>query len=206
MAHHSFHHPHFWDNAYREGDARWDLGAPSPVFVALLKSGLLVPGKAFVVGCGRGHDAVLFAEHGFAVTAVDFSSVAIQEASSLAAGRRADIRWMNADLFSLPASMDRTFQYVVEYVTYCAVDPARRADYANAVARLLAPGGIFVALFFPVEPREGGPPFGVDREEVLRIFGHHLTLISSSIPTQSVRPRLGREWLTLWVNEQGTMK
>jgi methyl halide transferase len=206
MAQQSFHHPHFWDTAYREGDARWDLGTPSPVFACLLKSGSLVPGKTCVVGCGRGHDAVLFAENGFAVTAVDFSSVAIQEASSRAAGSRADIRWMNADLFSLPVSMDRTFQYVIEYVTYCAVDPARRSDYANAVARLLAPGGIFVALFFPVEPREDGPPFGVDREEVLRIFGPHLKLISSSIPTESVRPRLGREWLTLWVKEDGTKR
>jgi SAM-dependent methyltransferase len=206
MAQHSFHDSHFWDNAYRGGDARWDLGAPSPVFVALLKSGPLVPGRTLVLGCGRGHDAVLSARHGFGVTAVDFSSVALREASALDAGRSPEIQWMKADLFSLPTSMDRSFQYVIEHVTYCAVDPARRADYANIVARLLAPGGTFVALFFPVESRQGGPPFGVDREEVHREFGHHLKLISSITPTESVRPRLGREWLTLWVKEEGTTK
>ena len=206
MARTSHMHPSFWDRAYRNGTARWDLRSPSPVLAGLLDSALLIPGNVLVMGCGRGYDAVLFAEYGFSVTALDFSTEALRDARLLASERAVTIEFADTDIFTLPPSYDGSFQYVVEYVTYCAIDPAMRRAYADVVARVLAPGGCFVGLFFPVEAREGGPPFAVDRDEVLRLFGGRLRLLSSRIPSESVRQRLGREWLTLWTPHDGKGK
>ncbi len=66
--------PEYWDHRYRNGEAGWDLGSPTPVFLRMLAEGALPVGKTLVLGCGKGHDAVAFALHGHSVTAIDFSS------------------------------------------------------------------------------------------------------------------------------------
>ena len=37
----------------------------------------LTPGKLCIIGCGRGYDAIMFAQKGFDVTAIDFAPSAI---------------------------------------------------------------------------------------------------------------------------------
>jgi methyl halide transferase len=57
-----------WEQRYQKNSDRWDLGCPAPPFINLLAStNAPQPGKIAVLGCGRGHDALLFAEAGFEV-------------------------------------------------------------------------------------------------------------------------------------------
>jgi methylase of polypeptide subunit release factors len=71
--------PAAWEQRYQDGTTRWDLGHPAPAFQALLESADAPnPGSALVLGAGRGHDAIFFAQQGFDVTAVDFAPSAIQ--------------------------------------------------------------------------------------------------------------------------------
>ncbi len=197
------HDPLYWEELYRRGEDGWDMGTPTPVFVDLLSGGTFEPGAALVLGCGRGHDAVLFASRGFDVTAVDFSRTAIDETAALAAARGVRLRLLERDLFTLVPELDGAFDYVVEYVTFCAVDPRRRSEYADLVGRVLKPGGTFIGLFFPLEARPGGPPFGVSLDEVKRLFSRRCDLISSVVPQTSVKPRQGREALTIWRRRSG---
>src|SRR5688572_22925855 len=61
----------FWEGRYQEGRTRWDLGGPTPVFAELLESPAAPkPGRTLVVGCGKGHDVLYFARHGFDVLGV----------------------------------------------------------------------------------------------------------------------------------------
>lgn len=189
--------PAKWDADYARGTAGWDLGGPTPVFTRLLRSGSLRPGRAIVLGAGRGHDARQFARRGFSVTAVDFSVFAAREMQRLAEPDAPVDIWQ-ADLFTLPHTLDGTFDYTLEYTCFCAIDPARRGEYADLVQRLLRPGGLHVHLAFPLGAHGGGPPFAVSAEQILRLFRERgFSLQSREVPPDSVAPRRGREELFL---------
>ena len=73
--------PVYWEQKYQENDTPWDLGQASPPLRNLLDSDQpIIPNKAAVLGCGRGYDAILFAEYGFEVYGFDFSPSAIIDA------------------------------------------------------------------------------------------------------------------------------
>ena len=189
--------PDFWETIYRQGDAPWDLGRPAPVFRRLTENGVLSPGSMIVLGAGHGHDARLFARHGFQVTAVDFARQAVTAMHKLAEPG-APITIIQADIFELPHLFQRPFDYVLEYVCYCAIDPSRRPSYADVVDDLLPPGGRYVALAFPIEEREGGPPFSVDPDEMIALFQNRgFTLQRREEPADSVHSRQGREELLI---------
>lgn len=70
--------------------------APSQFLVSEI--GDLCPGRALDLACGSGWNGVWLAEHGWRVTAVDFSGVALRMARSLAAERRVEVEWVEADV------------------------------------------------------------------------------------------------------------
>lgn len=190
--------PGKWDENYEQGTAGWDLGRPTPVFQRLLASGQLTPGRMIVLGAGRGHDAHEFAGRGFQVTAVDFSSQAVSEMHRLATAE-APVEILRHDIFTLPETLNYSFDYVLEYTCYCAIDPNRRAEYADLVTRLLKPNGMYIDLAFPLDGRKGGPPFAVSAAEVLDLFqARGFKLISREKPADSISPRRGAEELFLF--------
>lgn len=150
-----------------------------------------------VPGAGKGHDARLFARHGFTVTAVDFASGAIEEMRRLT-DPEAPLDILQADFFALPIELDGIFDYVLEYVTYCAIDPARRADYADMVQKLLKPGGLLIGLIFPLGDFKGGPPYAVSPEQLIAdLTPRGFQLLQREFPADSIRPRKGREELLI---------
>lgn len=189
--------PEFWQSIYKAGATHWDLGGTTPVFCTLAESGKYPPGRMIVLGAGRGYDARMFARKGFTVTAVDFASEAVRDMQMLAKPD-APVAALRADIFKLPPFFKGTFDYVLEYVTYCAIDPSRRGDYADVVADLLAPSGRFIGLIFPLGCHEGGPPFAVDADELVRKFEQRgLRLVHREFPEDSIKPRKGREELII---------
>ena len=187
-----------WEADYQRGSDGWDLGGVTPVFRNLLENGQLSPGKMLVVCAGRGHDAREFARHGYQVTAVDFSPFAAQEMSRLAVpGTPMEI--LQRDLFTLPHGLDETFDYVLEYTCYCAIDPKRRTEFVDLIERLLKPGGIYISLAFPLTQKIGGPPFAVTVSELLRLFQERgFKLIEREQPSESVPQRRGAEELLMF--------
>jgi len=193
-----------WEADYLRGSDGWDLGGPNPVFRNLLASGKLSPGKILVVCAGRGHDAREFAQHGFQVTAVDFSPSAAQEMEKLS-DPGAPMEIMQHDLFTLSQDLDESFDYVLEYTCYCAIDPKRRDEFADLVARLLKPGGNYISLAFPLSEHSGGPPFAVSVAELLDLFQERgFNLIERVQPSDSVPPRRGNEELLFLQKEAVT--
>jgi SAM-dependent methyltransferase len=190
--------PRKWEADYRRKTDGWDLGGPTPVFKRLVSSRRLKPGRMIVPGAGRGHDAREFARHGFQVTAVDFAPFVVSEMKRLAEPE-APVEVLQHDLFALPPKLDNSFDYVLEYTCFCAIDPKRRAEYADLVTRLLKPGGAYIDLAFPLDGRPGGPPFAVSESELLNLYQERgFKLLSRETPVDSVSPRLGAEKLFIF--------
>ncbi|MBK7629323.1 MAG: methyltransferase domain-containing protein [Ignavibacteriales bacterium] len=187
----------FWEESYKNGIVGWNLKSATPTFVDLLDHKLLKDKKTLLVlGCGYGYDAIAAAKFGFDVTANDFSETAIKFAKDLARKESVKINFLLDDLFSIDEN--QKFDIVYDYVTYCAVNPQRRKEYADKVASLINKNGIFAIILFPIEDRIGGPPFAVDVDEVEKLFGARLELVLSTDKIKTINPRKGRELLQIY--------
>jgi SAM-dependent methyltransferase len=67
--------PNSWDAKYREARDQHAVAEPAPIVTELLP--LLPRGAALDLACGAGRHALLLAQHGYAVTAVDASGAAL---------------------------------------------------------------------------------------------------------------------------------
>ncbi|MFQ6605653.1 MAG: methyltransferase domain-containing protein [Fidelibacterota bacterium] len=190
--------PAFWEEKYRVGTTPWDTGQPVPVFQRIARE--YPPGKLCLIGCGRGHDALTFAQAGFSVTGVDFSASALQELEQAAQGKRLTVTTACLDIFALPETMTGYFDYVVEQTCFCAIDPIRRGEYEVAIRRILKPGGRLIGLWFPLDkvPEDGGPPWGTSLSEVYALFAAHWTIEREEFPPDSIPSRKHREKLIIF--------
>ena len=125
----------FWDKKYVTQDTGWDLNGPTPVFEKI--SNAISKGKVCILGCGRGYDAVMFAEKGFKVTAVDFSSEAINSLNKLKNKKQENLTVLQEDIFNLKEDFYEYFDYVIEQTCFCAIHPTRRLDYVHLVKSIL---------------------------------------------------------------------
>jgi methyl halide transferase len=189
--------PEAWEERYQTGQDPWNLGFPAPPLVDLLASAALLPGSVAVLGCGAGADALLFAEAGFEVMGFDFATSAIDRAQQNALDRNLPARFLQRDIFALPAEFPQQFNYVVEHTCFCAIDVTLRADYVRVVKDLLRPQGKLLGLFF-THSRPGGPPFGVKPQEVLDLFAPHFDILEFRAAENSIDRRQGEEHLGIF--------
>lgn len=193
-----------WNVRYRDGHTPWDLGGPALPLRALFEEGrwpLAAGARIFVPGAGYGHDALFLAERGHEVEAIDIAPLAVEHTRREAAQRGLQSRMSvhELDLFALPAAFASRFDAVYELTCYCAIDPALRPRYAEAIDLVLRPGGLLLALMFPLAWPDAGPPFAVLPEEFEQRFaGAGFARIASFAPGTPSPGRAGNErWLWL---------
>lgn len=103
----------------------------------------LAPGTALDLGAGDGRNAVWLAAHGWQVTAVDFSTVAVERGRALAASSSIDVEWLREDLLAWTPPT-ATFDLVVLMFIHLPTTE-RRLVYARA-AGAVAPGGTLLVV------------------------------------------------------------
>lgn len=151
-----------WEASYASGDIPWDRGTPDPELVRLVEAGVLPRGRALDVGCGTGTNACYLAERGYDVVGIDVAGGAIESAraaAARAAGAGA-VEVLRLD-FLEDAPPAGVFDLVFDRGCFHVFDDAReRTRFAERVAGLLAPGGLWVSLIGSTEgaPRDTGPP------------------------------------------------
>ena len=96
------------------------------------------PGRALDLACGAGRNAVWLAEHGWLVTAVDFSEVALAQARERARRRGVDVEWVAADLREY-APPEGAFDLVL--VLYLHLPAGERRPVLSHAAAAVAPSG-----------------------------------------------------------------
>ena len=191
-----------WEKRYQAGDMPWEKGAPSPGLLEYLAANPPPQGRILVPGCGFGHDVRALSHAGSEVVGIDIAPSAIRGATARPAV--AGEKYMLADLFDLPPEMRGSFDWVCEHTCFCAIDPARRADYARAVAGALKPAGALLAIFY-LDPgnEDDGPPYGVTLPELDTLFGGAFTLEREWMLVEKAltRGREDREWMCAsWEN------
>ncbi|HEY8377399.1 MAG TPA: methyltransferase domain-containing protein [Nannocystis sp.] len=184
----------FWDPLYAADAGGWELGRAAPPIEAWFLEHSPKDMDVLVPGCGRGHEARLLAQLGARVTAIDLSPTAIAQAQALT-GPELSIAFAVRDLFTYIGRAPE-FDLVVEHTCYCAIDPARRADYVEAVASALRPGGRLVGLFY-AHGRPGGPPYTTDRAEVERRFQRRFAIERLEVARGSTLVRHRQELLAV---------
>lgn len=210
-----------WDAAWREDWTPWDAAAAQPALVWALSHApvaqLLPPvsskAPALVAGMGRGYDAALLAQHGYSpVVGVDISPTAVAAASAWRdahvadASVRARIHLHTHDFFALgtpgadPAIPSR-FALAYDYTFLCALHPSMRRAWASTYARVIRPGGILLALVYPIHgPRTDGPPFSLSPQIYAELLSDAFELVWAGVPLQQSDSRRGTgvEQLNVW--------
>lgn len=167
--------PQFWQQRFDTQQTGWDRGAPSPQLMQWLESGDLQPCRIAVPGCGRGWEVVELARRGFEVTALDYTSAAVEETRSRLAlqGLRAQV--LQADVLRHEA--EGIYDAVYEQTCLCAIHPEHWVDYAAQLRRWLRPQGQLWALFMQrprpeavTEGRIEGPPYHCDINGMRALF------------------------------------
>ena len=129
----------WFEERYRSAPALWS-GQPNPQLVAEVAE--LPPGTALDAGSGEGADAIWLAERGWRVTAVDFSTTALERAAQQAAERGEQVAglidWRHADLTAW-SPPEAGFDLVS--AQYLHLPPEPRSALFARLAAAVAPGG-----------------------------------------------------------------
>lgn len=185
--------PDYWSAIYRANDAGWDKGCCAPPIARMLREGFLSPGShVAVIGCGPGHEAFEAARAGFQVTAIDFAPEAISALKRQATEWGLAIQAVEADVFDLAKHWPEEFDAIIEHTCLCAIDPARRDEYMQAVAGAVVPHGILFGLFY-AHNRPNGPPYSIHEPEVRRLLHSRFKCERLIVATDSFQNRTGHE-------------
>ncbi|KAJ7604260.1 S-adenosyl-L-methionine-dependent methyltransferase [Roridomyces roridus] len=199
-----------WDQAWEQNVTPWETGTSQPPLLEVLRSGE-VPfprsGRAFVPGCGSGHDAIsISAELGVETLAGDISAVAVKEANKLIVPEGLKVRFEVQDFFAFEDS--QKFDLIYDYTFFVAIPPSMRMDWGKQINALIKPGGYLITLVFPLDPEsDAGPPFFVRPEHYLAPLGEGWEKVVDRIPTVSSPTHVDRERIIVWRKlEPGVLK
>ncbi len=145
-----------WSRALRAGAHAVDRRPPNAHLLAEVAD--LRPGRALDAGAGHGAETLWLAGRGWRVTAVDFSTTALEHARSRAEGLGADvagrIEWIAADLETWTPRPERYDLVACLYVHVAGSVPAMVRRLATGVA---TGGTLLLVGHRPTDPATGAP-------------------------------------------------
>jgi SAM-dependent methyltransferase len=142
-----------WNNRYRAVPLLWDID-PGPFLGQELDT--MAPGHALDLGAGEGRNSIWLAQHGWRVTAVDFSDVALDRGRQLAdqAGVGSSIRWVHEDVVDFRPDPSDPLDLVI--VLFLHLHPEPRRQVLRRAVGALAPGGTVLVVGYDRANAEGG--------------------------------------------------
>ena len=150
----------------------FNIGRPHPGLIEILDNRLLKTGRVLVPACGIGYDAILLAERGFKVVAFDFSVNAIRKAELKLKSRgnlKGSLRFEVEDIFNLPGSYHKTFDYVVEIGNFQAMSVKERREYVRILGWVLTTRGKCIVICKKYPPLTPGPK-GLKKKSLQKYF------------------------------------
>lgn len=169
-----------WQRRYQEADTPWDSGLVDvelqrvvDEYAAAVKAAGGSLGSAVEFGCGTGTNALYLAQAGFAVTAIDYSPLAIEKARHRAAACAVDVRWLVGDLATIDSAAE-SFDFFFDRGCYhCVRRAGQLSGYLKAIERLMRPGGTLLILAGNADDSESGGPPKVAAADLVGDFEKH---------------------------------
>jgi SAM-dependent methyltransferase len=131
------------NSSHHQDVARFERTGSSLRAIEVEELGAEVAGKSLLhLQCNMGSETLSWARLGATVTGVDLADAAIFRARELAAATGLPARFIQSDLYALPATLDEAFDIVfMSYgILFWLADIPR---WASIVARYVKPGGTF---------------------------------------------------------------
>jgi SAM-dependent methyltransferase len=141
----------FWNKEFAEGKALLHKG-PSALLVAAVKG--RKPGTALDIGMGQGRNAVYLAELGWAVTGVDLSDVAVDQAKANASAKGVTLNAVVSDLDAFDFGKER-WDLITSFYMH-AWHRRSATDVPTRIFEALKPGGLLVIEGFAEPPNQAG--------------------------------------------------
>jgi SAM-dependent methyltransferase len=161
-----------WDRPYRSSTRpRWDTEVPSSHLEAAVESGQIRPGRAVVLGCGSGTNAVYLAEQGFDVTAIDIAPTALDLGEEKAKMTGVEVRWMLADVLAPPPGLG-PFDFVFDRGCYHHVRRDDAVGYVEMVKELSRVGSQILIIAANADATRHRTRTGVKEEELRGDFSN----------------------------------
>ena len=164
----------FFELRYLFSRAPWDTGITPPEVMSFLDR--TPPGRALDLGCGTGTNAVEMARRGWEVTAIDFSSRAVNAARRRAAAERLLLNVVQGDVSDLPG-VHGPFDFVLDIGCFHVLNKDGQARYAAHVTRRTLPGATFMLYAFLGEGGSGGRDLPTE-DSLRRLFTPAFALTS----------------------------
>ena len=185
-------HPDFWCKRFDAGTTPWDAGKVPAAFADFIAR-QSAPCNTLIPGCGSAWEAGFLAEHGWPVTALDFSPAAVSAAREILGNVTVDL--VCDDFFTF--TPQRPTQLIYERAFLCALPRKLWADWGKRVAELLPPNGLLVGYFFLCDQPKG-PPFGIQSEQLNELLAPNFSCIEDSEVSDSIPVFAGRERWQVW--------
>jgi cyclopropane fatty-acyl-phospholipid synthase-like methyltransferase len=151
-----------WSKRYTDAGEAYLFGTEPNRFLARREALLQNGRSALSIADGEGRNSVWLAELGLEVTGIEISAVAIDKARHLAAARKVDVRFLQADMLAPgwpPTEMHGAFDWVIGiFIQF--VGPEWRERQFEVMKQLTRAGGrILLQGYTPkqLEYRTGGP-------------------------------------------------
>ena len=177
-----------WDARYSERDGAMWSGRPNGRLVA--EAADLIAGIALDVGCGEGADAIWLAQHGWTVTAIDISDVALRRARDAAVLAGTTVEWVRGNALETPFPA-RTFDLLS--LQYPALPRAAGDGAVRTLLDAVRPGGLVLAVYHDLddEHREHMKGRGVDPADYVAADDLRLLLGEDfTVERHAVEPRI----------------
>lgn len=139
--------------AYEGGNPHWDTNITPPELVAEVEGPQARPaGRALDLGCGTGTNCLYLASHGWDVTGIDFITSAIEQAreKQRCAGTLVGyVHFLAGNVTQLDAlKLEPSYALLFDLGCLHSIEASARVRYARGVARLVAPGALFLLYSF----------------------------------------------------------
>ena len=151
-----------WSKRYSDAGKEYLFGTEPNRFLARHEALLQNGGSAISIADGEGRNSVWLAGLGLKVTGVEISAVAIEKARQLAAVRKAEVEFIQADMLATsfpPTDLQGAFDWVIGiFIQF--VGPQGRDRQFEVMKQLTRPGGYILLQGYTPKQLEygtGGP-------------------------------------------------
>jgi Thiopurine S-methyltransferase (TPMT) len=175
--------PDFWSQRYSSGRTPWRLDYVPARLQNFIRS-LPCARNVLIPGCGQDYRSIdAFHRAGHQVTAIDFSSIAVDAVKKVLPALADHI--VLGDFFTYKFK-SAPFDLIYERTFLCSLPPSLWKNYSARAAQLLQPGGTLAGFFFYGEEPDP-PPFPLTEAKASEVFGDRFELqtnepVSDSLP------------------------